>query len=76
MSTVGTPAVWGLFALVVVAALAFDLGLFNRKSHEMGMREAGLWVAVWVVLAAAFNRMLSNLATVVKELEQREKNDL
>jgi HAMP domain-containing protein len=28
------------------------------------------------VLAAAFNRMLSNLATVVKELEQREKKDL
>jgi len=25
------------------------------------------------VLAVAFNRMLSNLATVVRELEQREK---
>jgi len=46
---------WGLFALVVVAALALDLGVFHRHAHEMRVREAGLWVTVWMVLAAGFN---------------------
>jgi tellurite resistance protein TerC len=49
------PLVWGLFAVVVVAALAVDLGIFNRKAHEPTMREAGGWVVAWVILAALFN---------------------
>jgi HAMP domain-containing protein len=28
------------------------------------------------ILAGAFNRMLANLATVLKELDQREKKDV
>ena len=55
MTSVGTPVVWGIFALVVAIALAIDLGLLNRKAHEMRMREATAWVAVWVTLAGAFN---------------------
>jgi len=54
MSSVGTPIVWGAFALVVVVALAVDLGLFHRQPRELGMREAGCWVGVWVLLAGAF----------------------
>jgi tellurite resistance protein TerC len=55
MSAVGSPLVWGLFALVVVAALALDLGLLNRRAHEPTMREAGSWVVLWIGLAAGFN---------------------
>ena len=54
MSSVGTPLVWGLFALVVVLALAIDLGLFHREARELRMREAAVWVGVWVLLAGAF----------------------
>jgi tellurite resistance protein TerC len=55
MSSVGTPLVWGAFALVVVLALTIDLGLFHREARELRMREAGVWVGVWVLLAGAFN---------------------
>lgn len=49
------PAIpWVIFAVVVLVALAVDLGLFHRQAHTLGMREAAAWVAVWVVLAAAF----------------------
>jgi len=55
----GTPVVsiwfWVIFNLVVLGLLAFDLGVFHRKAHEVKMREALGWVAFWVSLALAFN---------------------
>lgn len=69
MNTVGTPVVWAVFALVVFTALAVDLGLFNRRPHELGMREAGRWVAVWITLAAAFNVYVIHRFGVAKGLE-------
>jgi tellurite resistance protein TerC len=55
MTSVGSPLVWGLFALIVVVALAIDLGVFNREAHPVRMRSAAIWVAVWCSLALAFN---------------------
>ena len=69
MHTVGTPLVWGLFALVVFAALAVDLGLFNRQPRELRVREAGLWVVVWVTLAGVFNGYVIQRFGVAKGLE-------
>ncbi len=34
--------------------LALDLGVFNRKSHVIKMKEAMLWTAFWVTLALLF----------------------
>lgn len=45
---------WVGFIAFVLAMLALDLGVFHRTPHEVRPREAGLWVAVWVVLALAF----------------------
>jgi tellurite resistance protein TerC len=69
MHSVGTPLVWTLFALVVLAALAFDLGLFNRRPRDMRMREAGLWVAVWVMLALAFGGYVAHRFGLGKGME-------
>jgi tellurite resistance protein TerC len=69
MTTVGTPSVWGLFVLIVVTALAIDLGVFSRQAREMGMREAGIWVGVWVSLAVAFNAYVFYRFGVGKGLE-------
>lgn len=49
-----TTFLWGAFALVVLGLLAMDLGIFHRKAHEIGPREASAWVAVWVGLALVF----------------------
>jgi tellurite resistance protein TerC len=45
---------WGAFGAFVLAMLALDLGVFHRKDHEVGPREALAWSAVWVALALAF----------------------
>ena len=43
------------FALIVVTILALDLGVFNRNSHRVTVREATVWSIVWISLALLFN---------------------
>jgi tellurite resistance protein TerC len=45
---------WVVFAIIVVAVLALDLGVLNRTPHEIKLREALSWSAVWIGLAMAF----------------------
>ncbi len=45
---------WVGFGGLVLAMLALDLGVFHRKDHVVGPREALAWSAVWVALALAF----------------------
>lgn len=45
---------WIAFNAAVLAILAIDLGLFNRKAHAVSVREAASWSAVWVALALGF----------------------
>lgn len=47
-----------VFSLAVVGLLALDLGVFHRKAHAVGFREAALWSAFWVLLAFLFNYLL------------------
>lgn len=46
---------WVLFTLFIAVMLAIDLGVFNRKAHEVSVKEALAWSGVWVALALAFN---------------------
>jgi tellurite resistance protein TerC len=55
--TIGTPALWGGFIVFVLAMLAVDLGL-HRKAHEVGVKEAATWSAVWIALAAVFGGLV------------------
>jgi len=45
---------WVAFNAFVLAMLALDLGVFNRKAHVITPKEAGTWTAVWVTLALVF----------------------
>lgn len=45
---------WILFNLFVLALLALDLGVLNRRPHRVGFREALAWSGGWIALAAAF----------------------
>jgi tellurite resistance protein TerC len=49
-----SPWVWAGFVGFVLAMLALDLGVFHRHTHEISMKEAGTWTAVWVGLALIF----------------------
>ena len=46
---------WSAFGAFVVGMLVLDLGVFHRKSHEVGVKEALLWTSLWVTLALLFN---------------------
>ena len=45
---------WVGFLAFVLAMLALDLGVFHRKDHVVGPREALGWSTLWVSLALAF----------------------
>ncbi|MBS1849570.1 MAG: TerC family protein [Acidobacteria bacterium] len=45
---------WVCFNLFVIAMLALDLGVLNRRPHTVKFREAAVWSLVWIALAAAF----------------------
>jgi tellurite resistance protein TerC len=55
IETIGTPLLWTGFLAFVLAMLAVDLGVFHRRTHAVGLREALVWSLVWVALALAFN---------------------
>lgn len=46
---------WIGFTVFILVMLAVDLGLFQRRPHVIGMKEALAWFAVWVGLAVLFN---------------------
>jgi len=54
MHSIATPVFWAGFIIVVLALLAIDLGVFQRKVHEVRMKEAAVWSVVWVVLSLTF----------------------
>jgi len=45
---------WIFFGVFILAMLALDLGVFNRKTHVIQMKEALLWTSFWVTLALSF----------------------
>lgn len=45
---------WILFNLFIIAMLALDLGVLNRRAHVVGLREALAWSGAWIALAGAF----------------------
>ncbi|UFH34637.1 TerC family protein [Flavobacterium acetivorans] len=47
--------IWICFLGFVLTMLALDLGVFHRKSHEVKIKEALIWSAVWISLALIFN---------------------
>ncbi|WP_058910908.1 TerC family protein [Entomohabitans teleogrylli] len=55
MHSVGSPLLWGIFAVVVIAMLAVDLLLQGRRgAHTMTMKQAATWSIVWVSLSLLF----------------------
>jgi tellurite resistance protein TerC len=49
---------WGAFAVFIVGMLALDLFVFHRDAHEVSMREAAVFSAVWIGLGLAFGGLV------------------
>ncbi len=50
--------VWAVFAAFVLAMLALDLLVLHRRAHEVALREAAVWTAVWVTIGLGFGGLL------------------
>jgi tellurite resistance protein TerC len=50
--------VWAITLVALIAILAVDLAIIGRRPHEPSMKEAAIWVAVYVALAVAFGLIL------------------
>ncbi len=46
---------WLGFTALVVLLLVLDLGVFHRHAHEVSIREAGFWTAIWITLGLSFS---------------------
>ena len=57
------------FNLGVLAVLALDLGVFNKKAHKISVKEAAVWSSVWIVLSLGFAAAINMLAGREKALE-------
>jgi tellurite resistance protein TerC len=49
---------WSGFVAIVIALLALDLGVFNRRPHEIGLREAAGWTALWISVGLCFSGVI------------------
>ena len=46
--------IWIAFVAFIVGMLLLDLLVFHRAAHEVSMKEAGAWSAVWIALGLSF----------------------
>lgn len=59
MELAGIPVwIWGSFLCFVLLVLALDLGVFHKSAHEVRMKEALVWSAVWMSLALIFSAVV------------------
>ncbi len=49
---------WILFNIFILLMLALDLGVFQRKTHIISVKEALIWSAVWIILSLLFNMFI------------------
>ena len=49
---------FGCFIAFIVGILLLDLLVIDKEAHEVSMKEAGTWTAVWITLALAFSAFL------------------
>lgn len=56
--SVANPWFFAAFLAVVILLLAIDLGIFQRKAHDVSVREALVWSVVWVLLSVLFGSLV------------------
>jgi tellurite resistance protein TerC len=49
---------WIFFHVLIVFLLALDLGVFNKKAHEISTKEALGWSAFWIFLGLGFSGVI------------------
>lgn len=47
-----------LFTTLIISLLVIDLGVFQKRPHGVGIREASIMSALWITLALLFNVLI------------------
>lgn len=63
------PGLIVVFGISILIMLLLDLGVFNKKSHEVSNKEAITWSFVWISLAMIFSWLVYFLAGPIKFYE-------
>lgn len=50
----GTPLLWLVFNLFVLASVALDLGVFHRQARTLRTPEAFAWTLIWIAVTTLF----------------------
>lgn len=64
------PAIIISFFLTVVVMLLIDLGIFNKKTHEVSSKEAAIWTLVWISISMLFSIFIYILTNETSGLEK------
>lgn len=64
------------FLVLIFTLLFVDLGLFSKKSHIIGFKEAVIWTAVWVSLALGFYFFLTQAGEMIHGVDSLAKLEL
>jgi len=64
-----SPLLWAGFIVFIILMLLLDLVVFNRKNHEVKMKEALLTSLFWISLAIIFNLIVWKYLGQQKALE-------
>lgn len=59
------------FLVVIGLMLAIDLGVFDKKSHDLKFREALTWTIVWVALSLTFFFLLRYFGNELHNLQDK-----
>jgi tellurite resistance protein TerC len=51
-------AIWVVLGVVISVMLVLDLFVFHRDAHEVSLREAAIWSAVWIALGLGFGGLV------------------
>lgn len=52
------PGILAGFGVIIFVMLLLDLGVFNKKSHEVSNKEALIWSVTWISLSMAFSGII------------------
>lgn len=52
------PGIIAAFSVLILIMLLLDLGVFNKKSHEVSNKEAVTWSLVWIGLSMGFSGVI------------------
>ena len=61
-----------VFIVFIIVMLALDLGVFHKKDHVIGIREAATWTGIWVLLSLGMAVLLYLRAEWVHGIEDMD----